>query len=111
MNGLAQILNKLQVSGESFIELLESTHFSTQFILIDLFNNIGNPSTLITKAIKENLQHILFAGNMQSQALVDLSMEERKRKFGLQEMFYLNDETLNLIVLPSRGGTPDEQIT
>lgn len=111
LNGLAQILNKLQVSGESFIELLESTHFSTQFILIDLFNNIGNPSTLITKAIKENLQHILFAGNMQSQALVDLSMEERKRKFGLQEMFYLNDETLNLIVLPSRGGTPDEQIT
>lgn len=111
LNGLAQILNKLQVSGESFIELLESTHFSTQFILIDLFNNIGNPSTLITKAIKENLQHILFAGNIQSQALVDLSMEERKRKFGLQEMFYLNDETLNLIVLPSRGGTPDEQIT
>lgn len=111
LNGLAQILNKLQMSGESFIELLESTHFSTQFILIDLFNNIGNPSTLITKAIKENLQHILFAGNMQSQALVDLSMEDRKRKLGLQEMFYLNDETLNLIVLPSKGGKSNEQIT
>ncbi|WP_251712901.1 type VII secretion protein EssC [Lactococcus ileimucosae] len=108
LNGLSQILAKLQVTAEVFIELLEGTNENTQYILLDLFNNIGSPMNLMTKAIKENLQHILFAGDMQSQALVDLSMEERKRKFALQEMFYLNDESLSMLVLPSKGGGEDE---
>ncbi|WP_394304525.1 type VII secretion protein EssC [Lactococcus muris] len=108
LNGLSQILAKLQVTAEAFIELLEETNENTQYILLDLFNNIGSPMNLMTKAIKENLQHILFAGDMQSQALVDLSMEERKRKFALQEMFYLNDESLNMLVLPRKGGGEDE---
>jgi len=102
-NGLSPILSKLQYTAENFIEILEETNPNVQYILLDLFNNIGGPMNLVTKAVKENIQNILFAGDMQSQGLVDLNMEQRKQKFSLHEMFYINDENLSIVVLPSKG--------
>jgi S-DNA-T family DNA segregation ATPase FtsK/SpoIIIE len=101
-NGLSLILDKLRVTGEEFIELVEAAESNYQYILLDLISNVGGNYSALTKAVKENIPHILFGGDVKNQNFIETIPELRNLKLKMNELMYLTDESLINVVLPTK---------
>ena len=102
-NGINQIIECLQMIPTDFFNFIEELDPQIQFILMDTIANVGGNYSLITKAVKENVNYLLIGGEVSNQNFIDVTPELRKMKNKVTEMLYICDDALQQIVIATKG--------
>lgn len=101
MNGLAEILSKLGYQQAQFVELIEQNSEQKQFIFMDYVTNVGNNFAMPTVVTRENVQVILFGGELGSQHFIEnLPAAVKNEKVNPNVLHCVKDEELSHIVIP-----------
>jgi S-DNA-T family DNA segregation ATPase FtsK/SpoIIIE len=101
-NGIGEILEKLNYQQMQFVNLIEQNSSSKQFIFMDYSSKVGSNFSMATITVKENMNEILFGGDLNGQHFIEnLPLEDKKGNFERNVLHYLRDEILSNIVVPT----------
>ena len=100
-NGLADILSKLGNQQAQFIDIIEQNSDQKQFIFMDYVTNVGNNFAMPTVVTRENVQLILFGGELNTQHFIEnLPAAIKTEKVNPNVLHCVRDEELSHIVIP-----------
>ena len=100
-NGLADILSKLGNQQAQFIDIIEQNSDQKQFIFMDYVTNVGNNFAMPTVVTRENVQLILFGGELNAQHFIEnLPAAIKTEKVNPNVLHCVRDEELSHIVIP-----------
>jgi len=103
INGLADFLTKLTYQQPQFTTLIEQNNMSTQFIFMDYVSQVGNNYGMATIAIRDNVNQILFGGDLNTQHFIEnLPPEIKRASFERHVLHCVKDEDLSHIVIPTQ---------
>jgi S-DNA-T family DNA segregation ATPase FtsK/SpoIIIE len=101
-NGISLIIDKLNISAEDFFSIIENLEDNIQVIMLDLISNVGKTYNSVTSQVKENVEQIVFGGEVGQQTFVDIPYNARRRKSKFNELIKLNDDVMKTIVMPQK---------
>lgn len=101
INGMTDVFDKLMLSNEQVAELLGVGGADAQLILLDQVSKVNGNFTLIGP-LKENVDQILFGGDLSAQRFVDnLPLAVRRQTPGKNVLHSLTDDELCEVVTPT----------
>jgi S-DNA-T family DNA segregation ATPase FtsK/SpoIIIE len=100
INGLTDVFERLMLPTDHVAELLSAGSESTQVIVLDHLSKVNSGFGMIGP-LKENVEQILFGGDLGTQRFVDsLPLEVRKETHGKNVLHSLKNDELIHIVIP-----------
>jgi len=101
LNGIGEIGDKLTYQQPDFMALIEKNDKMTQFIFIDYVTKVGSNFSVATVVMRENVQQILFGGDLNNQQFIaSVASEVKKLNFERHVLHCVKDEVLSHIVVP-----------
>lgn len=101
INGMTDVFEKLTLSTDQIAEFLSVGSQNTQVIVLDLLSKV-NGSFGMVGPLKENVDQILFGGDLGTQRFVDnLPLAAKKETHGKNVLHSLKDDELFEIVVPT----------
>ena len=98
---MADILSKLGNQQAQFIDIIEQNSDQKQFIFMDYVTNVGNNFAMPTVVTRENVQLILFGGELNAQHFIEnLPAAIKTEKVNPNVLHCVRDEELSHIVIP-----------
>lgn len=103
INGMTDVFEKAMLPADQVAELLGAGDANAQLIFVDHLSKL-NGSFGIIGTLKENVDQILFGGDLNSQRFIDnLPLAVKKEKYSRNVLHSLKDEELSAVVIPTEG--------
>jgi S-DNA-T family DNA segregation ATPase FtsK/SpoIIIE len=101
INGMTDVLDRLMLPTDQVAELLSAGSKNVQVIVLDQMSKVNSGFGLIG-TLKENLEQILFGGDLGTQRFVDnLSLEAKRVAHGRNILHSFKNDELTQIVIPT----------
>lgn len=101
ISGAIDVFDRLALTPDQIVELLGVGSGNAQVILLDHMSRVNGNFTLTT-SLKENIDRILFGGDMTAQRFVDnLPLAVRRQTTAKNVLHSLEDDELSAIVIPT----------
>ena len=100
INGMTDVFDKLMFPADQIAELLSLGRKNVQVIVLDHMAKVNSGFGMLG-TLKENLEQILFGGDMGTQRFVDnLPLEARREQHGKNVLHSLKDSVLTQLIIP-----------
>jgi S-DNA-T family DNA segregation ATPase FtsK/SpoIIIE len=101
ISGAIDVFDRLTFTPDQVVDLLGAGSDNAQVILLDHMSKVNGNFTL-TAPLKENVDRILFGGDMTTQRFVDnLPLAVRRQATGKNVLHSLEDDELSAVVIPT----------
>jgi S-DNA-T family DNA segregation ATPase FtsK/SpoIIIE len=101
VNGLTDVVDKVMLPTDQVAEFLDAGSASVQVIVLDHMSKLSSAFGLVA-AMKDNVDQILFGGDLSTQRFVDIPSFTAKKEAPAKNVLHsIRDDELSQIVVPT----------